>query len=84
MTESALAAIGVECQAARPLGEGLGGGASASLGEVTRMTESALAAIGVESQAARPLGEGLGGGPSGSLERVTWIHSSRALFILSR
>ena len=28
MTESALAAIGVEYQAARPLGEGLGGGGS--------------------------------------------------------
>ena len=44
MTESALAAIGVDCQAARPLGEGLGGGVSGSLGVVTRMTESALPA----------------------------------------
>ena len=44
MTESALAAIGVEWQAARPLGEGLAGEASGSLGEARRMTESALPA----------------------------------------
>ena len=33
MTESALAAIGVECQAARPLGEGLGGGGPGGVGQ---------------------------------------------------
>ena len=62
MTESALAAIGVESQAARPLGEGLGGGASGSLGRVTRMTESALPArLKLRDKRQRPRGGVWGG-----------------------
>ena len=62
MTESALAAIGVEWQAARPLGEGLGGGPSGRLGRVTRMTESALPArLKLRDKRQRPRGGVWGG-----------------------
>ena len=71
MTESALAAIGVDCQAARPLGEGLGGGASGRLDEVTGMTESALPArLKLNSKRQRPRGGVWGGIAAGSLGRV--------------
>ena len=57
----ASSAIGVDYQAARPLGEGLGAGPLGRLGRVTRMTESALPArLELTIQASAPLERGPG------------------------
>ena len=73
----ASSAIGVECKAARPLREGLGGGGPGGVGQGERDDgKRASSAIEVECQAARPLGEGLGGGGAGSLFTVSGMTES--------